>query len=88
MPDANYHESPLAGFVIGDGKRWLVSRNADLLTTAPLKKLLEDPAVEKDVFNAKAQLVGLHRLGVDLAGVDFDLLLASYLLNTSETPMT
>ncbi len=84
MPDANYHESPLAGFVIGDGKRWLVSRNADLLTTAPLKKLLEDPAVEKDVFNAKAQLVGLHRLGVDLAGVDFDLLLASYLLNTSE----
>ena len=84
MPEANYHESPLAGFVIGDGKRWLVSRNADLLTTAPLKKLLEDPAVEKDVFNAKAQLVGLHRLGVDLAGVDFDLLLASYLLNTSE----
>lgn len=84
MPDANYHISPFAGFVIGDGTTWLVSRDAELLKQAPLKKLLESPAVAKNVFNAKAQIVGLHRLGIDLRNVDFDLLLASYLLNTND----
>lgn len=84
MPDANYHTSPFAGFVIGDGTTWLVSRDAELLKQVPLKKLLESPAVAKNVFNAKAQIVGLHRLGIDLRNVDFDLLLASYLLNTND----
>ncbi len=84
MLDANYHTSPFAGFVIGDGTTWLVSRDAELLKQAPLKKLLESPAVAKNVFNAKAQIVGLHRLGIDLRNVDFDLLLASYLLNTND----
>lgn len=84
MPDANYHTSPFAGFVIGDGTTWLVSRDAELLKQDPLKKLLESPAIAKNVFNAKAQIVGLHRLGIDLRNVDFDLLLASYLLNTND----
>ena len=84
MPDANYHTSPFAGFVIGDGTTWLVSRDAELLKQDQLKKLLESPAVAKNVFNAKAQIVGLHRLGIDLRNVDFDLLLASYLLNTND----
>ena len=84
MPDTNYHTSPFAGFVIGDGTTWLVSRDAELLKQDPLKKLLESSAVAKNVFNAKAQIVGLHRLRIDLRNVDFDLLLASYLLNTND----
>ena len=84
MPDANYHTSPFAGFVIGDGTTWLVSRDTELLKQDPLKKLLESSAVAKNVFNAKAQIVGLHRLRIDLRNVDFDLLLASYLLNTND----
>lgn len=84
MPDANYHLSPFAGFVIGDGTTWLASRDAELLKQPVLKDLLEDPKVKKDVFNAKGQIVGLHRLGIALRGVDFDLLLASYLLNTND----
>lgn len=84
MPDANYHTSPFAGFVIGDGTTWLVSRDTELLKQDPLKKLLESSAVAKNVFNAKAQIVGLHRLRIDLRNVDFDFLLASYLLNTND----
>ena len=84
MPEANYHLSPFAGFVVGDGQHWLVSRDAELLKREPLKKLLEDAQVKKNVFNAKGQIVGLHRLGINLVGVDFDLLLASYLLNTND----
>ncbi|WP_373841434.1 DNA polymerase I [Limosilactobacillus sp.] len=84
LPLANYHLSPFAGFVIGDGSTWLVSRNVELLKQPSLQQLLEDPAIKKDVFNAKEQIVGLHRLGVNFQGVDFDLLLASYLLNTND----
>lgn len=82
MPNDNYHLSPFAGFAIGNGKQWLVSTDAELLKNASLKDALEDTHVTVDLFNAKAHFVGLNRLGIHLAGVGFDLLLASYLLNT------
>ena len=84
MPDANYHLSSFAGFAIGNGKHWFVSRDVELLKQEPLTKLLASTSVKKNTFNAKAQIVGLHRLGIDLQAVDFDLLLASYLLNTND----
>ena len=84
MPDDNYHLSTFAGFVLTDGKQTVVSREVDLLQTPAVKALLENTQIEKNVFNAKAQYVGLHRLSVALTGVDFDLLLVSYLLDTND----
>ena len=78
---ANYHLAKVEGFALGDGQHWFASRDATLLTQAPIKGLLADPKVAINLFNAKAHLVLLHRLGIDLTGIDFDLLLASYLLN-------
>ncbi|KRN01600.1 DNA polymerase I [Levilactobacillus senmaizukei DSM 21775 = NBRC 103853] len=78
----NYHLADMAGFVIGHADQWWVSRDVTLLTQAPLKGLLESPTVAKQVFDAKRTYVALHRLGITLAGVDCDLLLGSYLLNT------
>ncbi|MGV0167124.1 DNA polymerase I [Furfurilactobacillus sp. WILCCON 0119] len=84
MPDENYHLSSFAGFGLTDGNQTLVSREVDLLQTPELKTLMSQVALKKNVFNAKAQYVGLARLGVDLQGVDFDLLLVSYLLDTND----
>lgn len=84
MPDDNYHLSPFAGFVIGAGDQWLVSRDEELLKRPELADILADQHYTKDVFNAKAQIVGLHRLGVELNHVGFDLLLESYLLDTND----
>lgn len=84
MPDANYHISPFAGFVIGNAGKWLVSRDSELLKKSPLRKLIADPGIKVNTFNAKAHYVALHRLGIKLAGVGFDFLLASYLLNTND----
>ncbi|MBB1080088.1 DNA polymerase I [Limosilactobacillus sp. STM2_1] len=84
MPEANYHTSPFAGFVVGKDGHWFTSRNMDLLKELPLKNLLTSSKIKKNVFNAKAQIVGLHRLGIDLENINFDLLLASYLLNTND----
>ena len=84
IPDPNYHTSPFAGFALGNDKQWLVSRDPELLKIPELKNWLTDSKIKKDVFNAKAQIVGLNRLGIALDGIDFDLLLASYLLNTND----
>jgi DNA polymerase-1 len=78
----NYHLADFDGFVIGHEDHWWVSRDASLLQQAPLKGLLESADVAKQVFDAKRTYVALNRLGITLAGVDCDLLIVSYLLNT------
>jgi DNA polymerase-1 len=48
---------------------------------APLRELLEDPAVRKTAQNAKYDVLALRRAGVTLRGLDFDTMLASYVLD-------
>ena len=50
---------------------------------APLRDLLEDPDVRKVGQNLKYDLVVLERAGVELAGVWFDTMVASYVLDPS-----
>ena len=48
---------------------------------APLRELIEDPAVRKTAQNGKYDLLVLRRAGVPLRGLDFDTMLASYVLD-------
>ena len=48
---------------------------------APLKGLLEDPGVKKTAQNAKYDMLALRRAGVGLRGLDFDTMIASYVLD-------
>ncbi|MFW5951445.1 MAG: DNA polymerase I [Gemmatimonadota bacterium] len=47
---------------------------------APLAAVLEDPEVRKTAHDLKAVLLTLRRAGVELEGLDFDTMVASYLL--------
>ena len=47
----------------------------------PLRALLEDASVRKTMQNAKFDMLVLRRAGIALAGVDFDTMLASYVLD-------
>lgn len=47
----------------------------------PLRDLLEDPAVKKTAQNAKYDVLVLRRAGIELRGLDFDVMLASYVLD-------
>ncbi|KRK40015.1 DNA polymerase I [Loigolactobacillus bifermentans] len=80
----NYHTAESNGFVIGHQGTWYVATDTALLQTPALKQLLADSAIEKYVFDVKRTYVGLQRLGVSLAGTTFDLLLASYLVDTND----
>lgn len=78
----NYHTAEQLGFVIGNGKKWFVSRDMSLLSDKRIKQILENSEINKNIFDTKAQIVGLHRNEIGFQGVDFDMLLVSYLINT------
>ncbi len=71
-----------------DGEAWYLplrapegERHLDPASTlAALKPILEDPAVEKIGQNLKYDMIVLRGAGVELAGVSFDTMVASYLL--------
>jgi len=53
----------------------------DSAEMAPLRALLEDPGVRKTGQNAKYDMLALRRAGIRLRGLDFDTMLASYVLD-------
>lgn len=81
MLGPNYHLAEFVGFAFKIGKQIYLSRDVDLLKTVNLKQILEDEKIKKDVFDLKRTTVGLNRLGIHAHGIDYDMLLASYLIN-------
>ncbi|MCT4418667.1 DNA polymerase I [Leuconostoc falkenbergense] len=79
----DYHAGEMIGFVIGNAAvGYYGSRDVSLLQQSEFKTLVENDKIQKNVFNVKAQLVLFKRLGLKLTGVNFDFLLAAYLLDT------
>ncbi|KRL62381.1 DNA polymerase I [Lactobacillus psittaci] len=76
----NYHTADFTGFSLKIGEKVYVSSDVNLLLTKPYKELLEG-SCHKNVFDLKKTLVGLHRLGIKAQHLDYDMLLASYLVN-------
>ena len=81
MLGPNYHLADFVGFAFKIAGQIYVSRDVDLLKEKNLQHLLEDEKIKKDVFDLKRTTVGLNRLGIHAHGIDYDMLLASYLIN-------
>ena len=77
----NYHIAPIEGFCLKANGKIYASENVELLTQPVLKDLLENKDIKKNVFDIKRTLVGLDRLDIKAQGLDYDMLLASYLVN-------
>ncbi|WP_071131569.1 DNA polymerase I [Enterococcus timonensis] len=84
MLTSNYHTAEIIGLAFGHGDKIYVLDSLDLVNEPNFQDFLKNPQQKKLVFDAKATFVASHRLGVDPVGIDFDLLLASYLLNPNE----
>ena len=81
MLGPNYHLADFVGFAFKIAGQIYISRDVDLLKEQNLQHLLEDEKIKKDVFDLKRTTVGLNRLGIHAHGIDYDMLLASYLIN-------
>lgn len=81
MLGPNYHLAEFVGFAFKIGQQIFLSRDVTLLQDAKLKQIIENKKISKDVFDLKRTTVGLNRLGIHAQGIDYDMLLASYLIN-------
>lgn len=81
--DDNYQTGEIVGFglVNENGNIFLPKKVA--LQSEAFKKWAEDETMPKQTYDAKRSIVALKQHGIELKGIDFDLLLASYLLNPS-----
>jgi len=93
----NAIEAELVGVSLSDkaGQGWYIpvghsgegEKNLPLdKAIKPIKKLLENPKVQKIGQNIKYDLEVLHRYGIDITPVSFDTMLASYVIDSSTRP--
>ena len=73
----------MLGLSISDSKNSFYISFENLKKDAKAKEILENPDISKDVLDAKLIIVGLRKIGIEIKGIVFDLLLASYLIDSS-----
>jgi len=81
----NYHEAELLGVGVYSDAGALFVPAAEVKRWAAFRAFLADPAREKWVYDGKRGEVALRWRGLALEGIAFDVLIASYLLNPTES---
>lgn len=83
--DENYHKADIIGCsLIHENGRYFIPAKL-LQTSEALRRWLEDDSKKKSVYDSKQTIVSLKNEGIDIKGIDFDLLLAAYIINPSES---
>lgn len=83
--DSNYHYADILGFSVVNEKGHFFISTSKAIESPIFKAWAEDAGKKKSVYDAKRTEVALRHHGIHLKGVSFDLLMASYLANPSET---
>ncbi|MCJ7839755.1 DNA polymerase I [Lederbergia sp. NSJ-179] len=83
--DENYHTGEIIGFGLATQNGNYYIRRDTALQSEIFKNWATDESKKKRVYDGKRSIVSLKWHGIDLNGIDFDLLLVSYLLNPSES---
>lgn len=80
---SSYHESQIAGIAIADDSSAYYETVEDMKNDGDLLSLLQNASIKKNVYDGKATIYALNSLGIHIEGIENDLLLASYLLDSS-----
>lgn len=80
----NYHIEDIVGVAWGTRKKIYVSNDEGIFEDPAFQEWLFDPAKKKKVFDAKRTQVVLNRYIGRPQGLDYDVLLAAYLLDTND----
>ncbi|MRH42889.1 DNA polymerase I [Aquibacillus halophilus] len=84
MLDENYHLSSIEGFgLVNKQGKYFIPVNVAIESDA-FKEWAENTNNKKWVFDAKKVIVSLLHKGIHIKGIEFDLLLASHLIDPSE----
>ncbi len=80
----NYHISPIFCIGWGNDEQIYISEPEVVFASEEFKKWAKKLDAKKQVFDAKRTYVALKRQQVEMNSINFDILLASYLLNTKD----
>ena len=83
LADDNYTDSEVYGIAVYANNEVFYLELEDAKNDKNLLAALKDTSVKKYIYDYKANKVALSKNGIELNGVYFDLLLASYLLDSS-----
>lgn len=83
LENEHYHDCRALGLSLTDGETTIFLPMNEVFENDTLKNWLEDKTKKKYVSDRKATQVMFNRLGYELEGVEFDLLLATYIINPS-----
>lgn len=81
----NYHHADIIGISLSNEYGHFYFPGESALQSDAFKKWAEDESKHKTVYDAKRMIVALRHRNIDLKGIDFDVFLASYILNPSES---
>lgn len=81
--DQNYHKSIVLGYAIYNSSQALYISYEDAKKDQGFLNYLANPQYHKYSYNIKSQILSAKWNGIDIQGMDFDLQLASYILNPS-----
>ena len=81
----NYIQNDILAFGIKTPEEYIVIPASDLSVYPLLVQWLENKNTQKLVFDAKKTYVACKRLGVSIQNITFDTMLASYLIDPSQT---
>ncbi|MFU2013917.1 DNA polymerase I [Peribacillus butanolivorans] len=81
----NYHHTDILGIAVSNENGHFYFHGETALTSDIFKSWAEDETKKKTVFDAKRTVVALRHRGVEIKGIDFDVFLASYILDPAES---
>lgn len=80
---SNYHNAALLGVSLSDQEKTIFVNAETFKNCSELHEWMKDESKKKSLFDSKSAQAFLLRNGYELNGVDFDLLLAAYIVNPS-----
>ncbi|EYT95816.1 DNA polymerase I [Enterococcus mundtii] len=84
MMGDNYHTEDIVGVAWGTPENIYVTNDLAIFENEAFLSWLGDKTRLKNVYDAKRTYVALNRYATKLQGIDFDVLLGAYLLDTNE----
>jgi DNA polymerase I len=83
MMDENYLNADILGIALADEKRTIYLPFSVVESSDIFKTWLQDETKKKYCSDSKAALASLARYGIELEGIEFDLLLGAYIVSPS-----
>lgn len=84
MIEDNYQRGQIVGFGLSNENGNYFIETEKALQSSVFKEWAEDASSKKSVYDAKRTVVALHKKGIDIKGIEFDLLISSYVLNPGD----